>query len=321
MADEAVAETVVADQTVDTAIAEAVEAAKPEGAVEAPAKSETLLDGADSEPEKPSKAEWPEDWRERLAGNDEALLKHLKRYSSPANYAKAGYEAQQRIRSGEVKKPLGADAKPEEVAAWRKENGLPETVDDMLKAVEPPKGMVFGEADKPFLESFAKVAHERNWTPAQMNEAVGWYAAEQERILANRVEQDRAFKEQAQDELRDEWGAGYRSEINGVKNFLESSAPAEVREAILAGRGPDGNLLGNNPHVMRWLASMAREINPAASVMPAGTSNAGKSMNDEIGEIEALMATDPDKYWQDPKKQERYAQLITAREKMNARAA
>jgi hypothetical protein len=316
MADEAIETDVT-----DAAAPEAVQAQEAAPATQEAAKAETLLSASESDAEQPSKAEWPEDWRERLAGNDETLLKHLKRYSSPANYAKAGYEAQQKIRSGEVKKPLAADAKPEEVAAWRKENGLPETVEDMLKAVQPPQGMVFGEADKPVLESFAKVAHERNWSPSQMNDAVAWYAAEQERILSHRVEQDKAFQAQAQDELREEWGSAYRSEINGVKNFLDSNAPAEVREALLSGRGPDGNLLGNNPHVLKWLSSMSRELNPAASVVPVGTQNAGKSINDEISEIEGLMSNDPDKYWRDEKKQERYAQLVTAREKMNARAA
>jgi len=316
-----------ADLTADAADTSAVETTEKvtEGASVAPAttdtgKVETLLDGAETEKE-PAKADWPEDWRERLAGTDEAFLRHLKRYSSPANYAKAGFEAQQKIRTEGIKKPLSPDAKPEEVAQWRKENGIPETVEDMVKAVQPPKGMVFGEADKPVLESFAKTAHEKNWTPSQLNDAIGWYAQEQERILSERHEADKAFRSQAQDELREEWGAGYRSEVNGIKNFLDSNATPEVKDAILAGRGPDGKLLGDNPHVLKWLASISRELNPAGAVVPAGTTNAVKSMTDEIAQIEQTMATDAHKYWGDPAMQKRYADLVTAREKMNARAA
>lgn len=312
MADEAI------EAEVTDAAPEAVQAQEDAPATQEAAKSETLLDAPEKETEAPSRGEWPEDWRDRLANGDEALRKRLDRFSSPANVIKSWREAEKKLASGEVKKPLAADAKPEEVAAWRKENGLPETVEDMLKAVEPPKGMVFGEADKPVLESFAKVAHERNWSPAQMNDAVAWYAAEQERILAQRTEQDRAYQAQAQDDLREEWGAAYRSEINSVKNFLDSNVPAEVKDAILSGRGPDGNLLGNNPHVLKWLAEIARKENPFGTIMPNGSEQAATN---RIAEIEQIMATDIDQYFRNPSMEAEYRRLIEARDRKNARAA
>ena len=75
-----------------------------------PATESTSEPAADSAP-------WPDDWRERLAGADDTLLRHLKRYASPDSYARAGYEAQQKIRAGEASKlaasgPPGADAPP-----------------------------------------------------------------------------------------------------------------------------------------------------------------------------------------------------------------
>lgn len=281
-------------------------------------KPETLLDGAESEKE-PAKADWPEDWRERLAGTDEAFLKHLKRYSSPANYAKAGFEAQQKIRTEGIKKPLSPDAKPEEVAQWRKENGIPETPDGY--EIKPREGYVWGEQDRPLLGKVQEFAHKRSWTPDRANEVGELYVELEEHIQAQRHEQDKAFRSQAQDELREKWGSGYRSEINGIKNYTTATMPPELPDLLFGGRMADGTKVGDHPLFLEWLASQGREINPAASVVPAGTTNAVKSMTDEIAQIEQTMATDAHKYWGDPAMQKRYADLVTAREKMNARAA
>src|ERR1044072_1974834 len=56
-----------------------------------------LAEGAD-EPAAP--VDWPEDWRERLAGRDEAAPRELKRFGSPGGVWKKLLNQEKVIRSG-----------------------------------------------------------------------------------------------------------------------------------------------------------------------------------------------------------------------------
>src|SRR3990167_11368320 len=77
-------------------------------------------------PAKPPAPSWDDGWREKIAGTDEKLLKRLERYPSVKAATDALIEAQTKIRSGEVKFTLKDSATPEEIATWRKDNGIPE---------------------------------------------------------------------------------------------------------------------------------------------------------------------------------------------------
>jgi hypothetical protein len=287
--------------------AKPTEPAKPVGSV-------LTDDGAD--PPVAAAADWPADWRERMAGDDKAFLNTLKRYASPLTYAKAGFEAQQKIRSGEAKKPIGPDASPEEIAAFRKENGIPESPAEYK--VELADGMVPGEADKPLLDGFKEFAHGKNYTPAQLNDVLNWYYSQQDAISAQRLEADLTIKTATEEALRSEWGAEYRSNVNAIKNYL-SGLPQGVGAAIVEARAPDGTPLGNHPEVVRWLAAVARDAMPGAGLVPAGTSNPSAAIETEIETIRSLMQAGDPKYWKDDKMQARYRELISAQQRARAR--
>lgn len=102
-------------------------------------------------PADPVAGDWPEDWRSKAAGGDEKLMKFLERYNSPKAVVGALVDARKLISQG-VNRPPKADATPEEVAAWRAENGIPEKPDGY--EVSLPDGFVIGEADKPVVDSF-----------------------------------------------------------------------------------------------------------------------------------------------------------------------
>lgn len=305
--------------------AETPAAAPPAGAApeaDAPAAAPTgaaaTIGGGNVE-EKPVAvtATWPEDWRVKLAGEDKGYLKTLERFTDPTALAKAYRELQTKVSSGQVKTALKADASPEEAATWRRENGIPEKADDYK--VELPDGIVFGEADKPVIDAFKTTAFEANMTPDQVNKALGWYGKYQEEIQTRQFEADTAFKAKVEDELRAEWGPAYRTEIKGIDNFL-SAAPDGLAQQLLAARTPDGSLVGNDPRFLKWMASLVREVNPMASLVPAGTSDPGKLGAARIAEIETKMRTDPQGYWKNPGLQEEYGQLLEAREKLKSRA-
>lgn len=301
--------------------ADAAATAKPDAAK----PDATLLASGDGKPDAAAAtpADWPADWRSKLAGEDKATLKQLERLGSPVDMFKSYRALQQKLSTGELKTaatPFPEKGTDEEKAAWRKESGLPDKPEDYK--IEAPNGFVFGEADKPMLESFQKHAHGLNWSPSQLNQAVAWYAAEQEQIAARRHEQDAAFRQSSEDTLRSEFGNEYRANLNAVQNFL-ASAPTGLADRLLGARDPDGKLLGDNPDLVRWLARASREINPVSTLSPAA-GDPSKTLTARKTELDALIADRSSAYYKGPnadKLQTEYREILTYEERMKSRAA
>lgn len=266
-------------------------------------------------------ASWPEDWRAKLAGKDEALLKRLQRFSSPENVWKSYSALEQRMKSGELKSALPENATEDQISGWRKDNGIPEKPEGYLEKL--PDGIVIGEDDKKLVTDFATAMHKVNAPPAVVAQAIDWHYKFEEAIKADQVEADKSFKQENDDGLRAEWGAEYRANVNTVKTFLEK-APKGLGENLLGARLANGQLLGNDGEALRWILNMAKEIDPYATVVPAGGSDAGKSVESEIASMKAMMGDHSSKYWKGAEAkilQARYRDLITVRDKMKARAA
>ena len=127
--------------------------------------------------------------------------------------------------------PPAADAPPEVLATWRKENGIPESHTGYFDKLSLPNGVVPGETDKPVLDSFAKLAHSKNWTPETYADAVGWYYATQDAEFKARAEGDTAYRKEATDALYKEWGGDFRANINAISN-LTSKWPEGVADRL-----------------------------------------------------------------------------------------
>ena len=262
-------------------------------------------------------------WRLAMAGEDKAALKQLERYSSPADVWKKAKALEAKLSSGEFKRALADDASEEEKATWRKENGIPDKPEGYVEKITLPKGLVLGEADKPLATEFAAAAAEANLTPAQYSRMVAQYYAIQDKVKVHQEEQDATFHEESVEKLREEWGADYKRNVNAVNNLV-AAMPPSLSGRLLSGRTADGRKIANDPEMIAWLSSMARELNPAATLVPAGTSDAGKSVASRIADIETLMKDRNGEYYRGPKSaalQNEYRELITARETMKARAA
>jgi hypothetical protein len=70
--------------------------------------------------------------------------------------------------------------------------------------------------------------------------------------------------------------------------------------------------------VLKALASIAREIDPGATVVP-GAANHGAAIASELEQIQKTMRDEPQKYWKDTKMQARFGELLAVQEKMKAR--
>lgn len=261
-------------------------------------------------------AGWGEDWRQKFAGEDAAKLERLQRYATPQAAIDAGLSAQDKIRSGEHKKALPANANEQEIAAYREAHGIPATAEAYLEKL--PDGLVIGEADRPIFESFAKALHAQNADPKVAHAAVKWYNEFVEEQQAQIAENDSTHQAEVDDALRSQWAGDYRANINVVESYL-GTMPAEVADHFRTARAPDGRLLMHVPEVMQTLAQSARELNGVVTIAGIEGSVPAEKLDDAIAEAEKFMRTNRADYNKDPKRQARLLGLYEAREKRDSK--
>ena len=264
--------------------------------------------------EEAAKPSFPENWRELLANGDEKKLNQLKRYSDPTAFANKTFSLEAKLSSGEYKRPLPKDATPEQVKEWRQEQGLPETPEGYK--IELSDGLIPGEADKPILEDLQKFAFEKNLAPNTLNDLTTWYYKKQAEIGKQQEVADVTFHEEAKDSLMSEWGLkDYRQNLAAM-TALRDQMPQGLADRFLTGRTADGKRIGDDPVFLKWFASLARELNPNATVVGL---DGGKTVDSELDQIRKLRREDPTKYDQDKGLQQRELQLIEAQLKTKAR--
>lgn len=263
---------------------------------------------------------WPDTWRQEIAAGNEKELKRLERFDSPAAVFRSLRSLEQRLSSGELRSSLPKDAKPEEIAKWRAENGIPESPEKYDLKFD--SGLVIGDNDKPFVDAFLKVAHENNLTPNQVKAAVQYHfdaVKQQEEALA---EKDATYEQEGEDTLRQEWGKEFRSNINRIHALLDT-APQGLKDLVLGGRLAGGVPLASHPDMLRWLIDIANQVNPVGTLVAAGGGDMASSVDDEITSLKALMGNKNSKYWKGPeaeKLQKRYRDLLSARDRLQKRA-
>lgn len=265
-----------------------------------------------------------EKWREDLAGDDKDAAKDLAKYTDPKAVYKSLRDLQTKISKGELKTaPAGfpAQGTDEQKAAWRAAQGLPGTKEDYVKNIALPNGVVLGEADKPFLDSFAQKIFEDGGTQSELSRAVNWFYQAQDAAEQSRNDGDGQFRVDSMVALRQEWGNDYNGNMAAFGAF-KAQMPADLQAMIFTARTADGQILGNHPAFLKIGAALGREINPAASIMPADPLNAGKSMESELAHLESLMGDPRSEYNRGPKAnqmQARYRELTDAMIKIQAR--
>ncbi len=273
-----------------------------------------------------------EQWRENYATKKatldgkldeparDKLLARLKRFSTIDDALEWGFNADKKIADGSFRKPPDDKATPEQVAEYRKANGIPETPEKYLDNL--PGGLVIGEEDKPLIDVFTKALHAKHADPAVVHAAIKTYYDIVEQSEGARQEANLAAKTAVEDELRTEWGADYRANTNLISAFI-GSMPKELSEELFQSAKPDGTQIMNNPAMLKWLAQQARELNYTGAVLPNGQASA-KGLETEMNEIKALMADRSSKYWKGAESaglQARYLKLIEIQQKLAERAA
>ncbi len=308
---------------------------KPEPTPE-PKDKGTIATGGDPEPkpEPEAKPYWPEDWREKAAehaaaGDDKAYkreLKRLQRVTDPAGLYGMYRDAESKLTQGGLVKVPGKDATEEDIAAYHKAQGVPDEPAGYFEHIKLDNGAVIGEADKPVADSFAQAVHKEGATPGVMNAAMNWYFTQQEEQAADLDIQDDDFKQESSRDLKDEFGPSLGRFLTGASALFASApggADAKNEESLyarlMAGRMADGRIIGDDPHMNRFLIGLAREVRPEQTVTETGDQG-GRSLAEELKDIQKLRRTDRRSYDNDAAIQARELEIIEALDKQKARA-
>lgn len=259
---------------------------------------------------------WPNDWRTKVAGDDEKEAKRLTRFASPADLYKQNRELEKKLSSGSLKPVLAKDATPEDIAAYHKEHGIPETPDkydlsDLKVEVQ----------DKEFMAEILKVAHANHQKPEQIKPVIKAFYDLAAKAREKAAEEDKQYAVKAEDELRKEWGQDYRRHTNLINGLMDLTGDPEFNKSLMEGRLADGTLIKNSPAMQRFMLQLALINNPVGVVVPSHNGNPMQGLEDEIKKIETTMKTNRKEYDRDAGMQSRLRELYSAREKMKERKA
>lgn len=249
-------------------------------------------------------------WREKIAGDDEKFLKHLKRFGSEADFGKSYREMEK--SKAQVKKPLSENPSDEEIAAYRKDNGIPDAPDGYDIKLE--EGMVIGEAEKPIVDEFLKTMHEKNMPNETVNQVLGWYYKTQDMQQAQAQEAERLAAQETVKELREEWGPEYKANHGMIRAWLDRQ-PDDVGEMLMNKRDAEGNPIFNDPKFAKWLNNHIRQTDPSATVIHDAEMS-GSSVQEEIAKIQKVIAENPEVYKKDKKMQARMSELSSIKQRM-----
>jgi hypothetical protein len=226
---------------------------------------------------------------------------------------------QERIGRGELRSntPFPEKGTAEEQKAWRAEQGLPESPDKYELKLRD--GVTIDQRDKPTVDMLLGKLHGANASPAAAAATVEAYYEIKNQLIEERAAKDSESVQQTRDALVAEMGLPeFKTNMNLVEGMFELM-PQSVRDLFKTGRLADGTpLYGGNVDVFKGLADWARKINPVTALVPGAGANTAGAIDDEIAKIEKVMSTDRAAYNKDQKMQDRYLQLLEAKERAGA---
>ena len=257
---------------------------------------------------------WPDDWRDRMAGGDEAMRKRLDRFNAPTDVFKSYTALEAKFKKGDTSadEPMpDPEKEPEKVKEWRKARGIPD--DPTGYAIPDTVKNLVTDADKPRLADFTEKMHAKGVPAAAVAPVMEWYFQEQAAAAEAISTADKADKADVEEVLREEWGPDFKPNSTIAKRFAEEITPGID---WFSARLPDGRVLGNIAEFVKALAELGRDR--FGDVSLAGVENANKTMARKE-ELEKMMANDPDAYHADPKLSQEYTRIMEAEQRAAGR--
>lgn len=204
---------------------------------------------------------------DKLDERRSSILNRLNRYRTPEDYMMAGFSAQERISSGDLRPKLADNASEEEIAEYRKAAGIPDKAQDY----DVPKipGYKWTDNDKPMIDSFKEYAHKGHYDQKQVDLAAQWYVSQvqqqQGQIADTVANTDREDRENQKMYARDRLGKEeFRPGIERIGRIMEEPdvIHPELAEILKVARYTDPNGVSrrvfNHPGMFDMLDTVSR---------------------------------------------------------------
>ena len=252
------------------------------------------------DPKDDPKETLPDNWRELIIGDakNDKLAERLKRFGSPQEFLKSWVEAQDTISKGKHKAdPLPENPTDEQIAKFRKDNGIPEKAEDY--DIKIPEGFGDSDAEKELFKTFKEAMHEKHMTPEAVQSSIDWYVefaqtAEQER----NVHVKQTLKN-TQNTLKAEWLGDYEGNVRAIDAFMEKQFGAEKAAEFQNIRLADGSYLYHNVEFLRLILQPAVDAMGPNAIFAGDSAETAKTLNERKDEIMKMRAEDPDKWGTD----------------------
>jgi hypothetical protein len=198
-----------------------------------------------------------DDWRTAIADPD--LQRLAGRYESVGAMAKA--VADLRRETSVRIKPLGPDPTPEEVVAFRRQTGVPESAEDY--AFDGAVEANLTEGDLAFRQEMAQAMHGVNVTADQATALGATYSDFLGRQRSDAAEIETAALEENLAELQREYGIDYDRNIEFSRRAARMFGNDDFSD-FLETKKVDGVPLGDHPAFIRAFARIGRNASEPA---------------------------------------------------------
>jgi hypothetical protein len=192
-------------------------------------------------------------WRDTITDPD--LRKVAERFNSPTDAVKSIADLRKRES---IPRVPGKDATEEEVSAYRKAIGVPDTPDEYK--FEMPEGVEATDRDKAIQSMFAKAFHENGITgqaATNLQKALNEFAVQE---MESTINADKNYVKQTEDALRQEWGDDYERNVSLGTRAAKEMFGADF-EAAKHIEMKDGRFLLDHPVLIKAIAGIGAEMN------------------------------------------------------------
>lgn len=217
-------------------------------------------------------------WRDSFT--DPELRKHAERFTTPEELAKAHRGMRDQLAKAIV--PPGKDAKPEEIAAYRKAIGVPEKPEEYKFAT--PAGREPTDGDKAFQGTMAKLFHGANISAEQAEKLNAGWNEYVDATMKAEAAADAKFAETATAELKAKWGADYDKNLA----FANRAAAKIYGDRLTDARGiqtKDGRFVLDHPLMVEAFATIGREMGEDR-IGPAMTDSEKQTIQQQIDDLQ-----------------------------------
>ena len=251
-------------------------------------------------------------WRDDMSGGDAKLRKIAERFANPQEMLKWIHEQRTKNLKGPERSKPPKNASAEQIAEWRKANGVPEDVAGYgFKAEE-------GDEITPQVFDLIGNALLNAGAPKEVGEAIAAVYPEIEKLNQQmQAGADKMAYESLMEQAREDFGTGWKKEIQLGSSFIRERLGADVAEQLMATRLEDGSRLGNNYAILKFAAALAREMG-GDDIITEVEAPGSTSLDARLDELYGLMTSDRARYESDTVQQE-IARLEGVKMTRNAR--